>query len=150
MKKSILILGIIPAFLLAYAQQEKIVYIFPDNVEVAANKFITANGDLKRTSYFLFLHQDTEGTFKLFIPTYKPSQESYLTHCVKSSNRVAVIDKKTYSLLFDYDYRFGTRDSVNIGKYGEREGYILRTTPIFEAYTIHFRGDGTIIREGYL
>jgi len=148
MRNCVLIFISIICSLPIYSQEHKIIYIFPDNVEVAVNKFINKE-TREKTCHYLVIVKDTVDTYKLIVPSYRPSDRSHLSYYVESTNRMAIINDKQYPLLFDYDYRFGTRDTVNVGRYGERDGFILRTMPIYDAYTIHFRTDGTIIKEGY-
>ena len=137
-----------------YSQVQKIIYIFPDNVEVAVNSAINVKTK-EKVCHYLVLRKDTIDTYNLIVSYYLPSDSSSdnsgLSYRIENSDRMAVINDKQYPLLFDYDYRFGTKDAINIGEYGKRdEGFVLRTMIIYDAaYTIHFRSDGTILKEGY-
>jgi len=135
-----------------YSQENKIVYIFPDSVEIAVNEYITQERK-EKTSYYLVLSKDTANVYKLMVSSYDPSYDS--THRANVSNRVAVINDKHLPLLFDYDERFGTLDAINIGRHGERDdGYVKRSITIYDwHYTIYFIGDfkdyGTILKKGF-
>ena len=136
----------------------KIVYVFPDSVEVAVHEYITQKKWIRsyKPSYYLLLEKDTADVYRLVVLHYEPSYNP--THRANRSNRVAVINDKRLPLIFDYDELFGTVDAVNIGKFGERnEGYVKRSITIYEwPYTIYFIGGynkgrnyGKIIKRGY-
>jgi len=146
MKSKILIITFLFS-LSAYAQENKIVYVFPDSVEVAVYEYITQDSEYfikergEEVCYYLVLSKDTADVYKMLVQRYFP--KSYKSNDrVNISNRVAVINDKRLPLLFDYDELFGTVDVINMGKYGERQdGYVKRSITIRDwAYTIYFIG----------
>jgi len=137
-----------------YSQENKIVYIFPDSVEIAVNEYITQERE-EKTSYYLVLSKDTADIYRLLVLRYDPLHNP--THRANLSNRVAVINDKRLPLLFDYDELFGTVDTINIGRYGERDdGYVKRSISIYHwRYQIEFIGGynkgknyGKILKKG--
>ena len=133
------------AWLNTQQQEEKIVYVFPDSVEVAVYEYITQVSEyfIKRgeeVCYYLVLEKDTANVYRLIVQRYDPSYNP--NHRANLSNRVAVINDKRLPLLFDYDELFGTVDAINMGRYGVRnESYVKRSITIRDwAFTIYFIG----------
>jgi len=159
MKNKILFITFLFSFSV-YSQENKIVYIFPDSVEVAVNEYITQQRENTIASYYLGLSKDTTGAdilipvpqekisyylrlskdtaniYRLLVLSYDPSEP---THRASLSNRVAIINDKRLPLSFGFDEFFGTPDTIKIGKYGERNGYVSRTVTNYGGgYVIEF------------
>lgn len=142
----------IPVFLLfllahyscAYSQEsEKILYIFPDSVELRLNEYIKRQNKKEHITY-LTLSKKDEGRYYLYVTFYAKQHAHNIIFWVKSTNRYAVVGQEKYPLLFDYDYDFSTKDILNIGEYGKRDGQILKTRSIHDGFHIEFDKNGII------
>lgn len=123
---------------------EKILYVVPDDVEVQVNKYIERVKKQKEYLIYFVLSKKSDAAFRLDVVSYKEINKENVIYWVKSTNRYVVINQDKYPLLLDYDYVFSTKQPSNIGNFGEREGYILKTMPINEGYHIDFNRDGII------
>lgn len=125
---------------LSHAQKKnKIHFIFPDSVEITINNYIEEKQErASKEKYSCFLWHDSSSIYRLTILPYKKNEKSVIANWIRSSSRVAVINKRRFPLLLDYDFSFGTSDPENIGQYGERDGYVKKMNLIAHAFTITF------------
>jgi hypothetical protein len=131
-----------------YSQSSNVVYIIPDSVEVAIERQITyLKVDTTKTLVYFLLEKDDEGIYSLslFLDIMK-QQKELAGKLLKPTNRVLLINKNKYPLMFDYDFRFGTPKEDQIGTFGRREGNVLRSVLLFHGYTIYFNKLGKIIK----
>ena len=120
----------------------KIVYIFPDEVEISVSNYIDSLREKGNVFIFLKLGKKSENTYYLHVSYCSLENKESLIFWVNSTNRYAVIRNSYYPLLLDYDYDFSTKTPLSIGNYGERAGQILRTMPIYDGYSIMFTKKG--------
>lgn len=131
-----------------YSQSSNVVYIIPDSVEVAIEKQITyLKVDTTKTLVYFLLEKDDEGIYSLslFIDIMK-QQKELAGKLLKPTNRLLLINKNKYPLMFDYDFTFGTPKEDQTGTFGKREGNVLRSALLFHGYTIYFNKLGKIIK----
>ncbi|MDX1936280.1 MAG: hypothetical protein SFU21_04160 [Flavihumibacter sp.] len=114
-------------------------FVFPDSVEVTASEYVEKQ-KIKNpnTKYFCFLWYDSLSIYRLTILSYKRNEKTIVAKWIRSSNRYAVLNNEKLPLLLDYDFRFGTSDPENIGKYGERDGSVKKMNLIAHAFTVIF------------
>jgi hypothetical protein len=131
-----------------YSQSSDIVYIIPDNVEVALERQITyLKVDTTKTLVYFLLEKDDEGIYSLSLFHDIINQQEGLTgKILKLTNRVLLINKNKYPLILDYDFTFGTPKVDQIATFGSREGNIVRSVILFHGYTIYFNKLGKIIK----
>ena len=123
---------------------EKILYMLPDDVEVQASNYIKRVSKQQEYLFYFVLNKKPDTTYRLDIVHYKAESSKGLIYWVKSTNRHVVVNQERYPLLLDYDYLFSTKQPSNIGNYGEREGQILITMPIHVGFYIDFNKDGIV------
>ncbi|MDP4183837.1 MAG: hypothetical protein Q8862_01585 [Bacteroidota bacterium] len=143
-----LILTIILLFFMvsnAYPKEaKKILYIFPDDVEIKLSKYIENTNKQHEFVVYLMLSKSSDERYKLYIAFYKKKHIKNVIYWVKSTNRYVVVNQEKYPLLIDYDYDFSTSNPLNIGDYGGREGQVLRAMPFYDGYNIEFNKYGII------
>lgn len=128
-----------------YSQEHKeILYILPDNVETTLNKYLERTIKKQESHVYFVLNRMSKDKYKINVAFYSPENEKQLIYWIRVTNRYVVVNKDKYPLLLDYDYEFSTKKPHCIGKYGEREGGILKTMPIYEGYSVLFNKDGII------
>lgn len=149
MKKNILIIIFILLYYSTntYSQnKDSIIYIFPDKVEQKLYEQIKKKS-ISDCSYFEFyLQAISKDTFRI---TYSYSKGIPISYWAKNTNRFILINEHKYPLIFDYDTRFSTSEPNKIGKYGHREGTIMRHLIIYEGYNITFRENGEYVEENF-
>ncbi len=143
MKKSILfsiIFVVIVGFTTPPVNNEnRILYVFPDEVEVALNDYIKNLKKINKDFQFnLILYKEADGNYRVFVSYYEPSKRS-LTYSVlvdwpECSDRRVIINDEEYPLVFDHDYDFGTPDPLNISEFGKRDETILRVMLICDGF----------------
>jgi hypothetical protein len=147
--RNIFIVILILCHFLGHAQGRKIMYIFPDSVEVRIynhmQKELKAKQDNK---HYFFLRQDTIGLYSLTIVPFKDSDQTQILSWVNGTNRYALVNDTSYPILLDYDFRFSTPD-LRTGDFGHRDGNIRKLHLLAHGYTIYFRTNGLILKEVY-
>lgn len=123
--------------------KDSIIYIFPDKVEVKFYEYIKKE---KIDNYGFYMTNDSDQKFRVYIYKCDGINNNYWQI---NTNRYLIIKDKKYPLFFDYDTFFSTREPFEIGVYGKREGYILRSHPIFEGYSITFDKTGELLSEDW-
>ena len=122
---------------------EHINYVFPDSVEIFIDSCIR-KADNREAKFYLLLTRDT--VYKITIAEYNTKDEKNILKWVKQSNRCAVINNRSFPIIFDYDLKFAAIDPANIGELGKREGNIKRVSLMLHGITVSFKQDGTIIK----
>ncbi|WP_165020913.1 hypothetical protein [Dysgonomonas sp. ZJ279] len=146
MKKIILFFILCLSFYNSYSQEiDSIIYILPDKVEIKLNERIESM-NLPDSYEVAFSLERTDSLY------FRIGVKNYPKNSITFSNikRFCIVNDKTIPIIsFDYDYIFGTPYPNKIGKFGKREGEVLRRTVIFEGYEIIFDRLGNIHRELY-
>lgn len=148
MKKNLTVLFL---FLLMYMSlnaqnKDSLIYILPDSVELKLYEF-TKSMEASKYDCDFYLSSLGDNVYRINVSIYRIYNDDYWS---RNTNRFLVINNKKYPLSFDYDSLFGTMTKFSdIGKMGEREGYIMRTTFINEGYNITFNIKGEILKENY-
>ncbi len=149
MKKSFLIVLVFMAIAGRTAPtncNDKILYIFPDDVEIAINDYIEKYADKESLQFVLTLYKDEAGTYKVYVNSYR-TDSGNSKHCwEQATNRFAVVNNNEYPLLFDYDYDFSTTKPSEIGEYGQREGQVLKIMSINDGFYVKFSKSGICVK----
>lgn len=138
MKKYLILLLITYSVNTFSQKQDSIIYIFPDKVEQITN--------FENLNFEFYLESMNNGKFKATFTYSKNKLDSYW---VNNTNRFILIKDKKYPLVLDYDSTFSTKRPTEIGNYGQREGTILRSTFIYEGYSITFDKIGQFVEENF-
>lgn len=123
---------------------QRILYIFPDQVEKALGDYFNSLAN-NRSKYCLTLYKD-DGIYTIYVTSFTKSSRKDFLVWVKATTRVALINKNKYPVLLQEDYVFGTPDTSKVGEYGNREGRIKRLAVINEGYSVKFTKTGQIIK----
>lgn len=122
-------------------EKDSIIYIFPDKVEKLFYEYIQTYSPDETFDFHLVTRDDK---YKLFVTT--GDKNNYWGN---NTNRFILINDKKYPLTFDYDCLFSTENRFDIGQFGQREGYILRSWFIIEGYNITFDRYGFDVTESW-
>lgn len=121
----------------------KIIYIFPDEVEVKLYNYIKKT-EKKQQKVVLTLYKSDAGIYTVFVNFHKVLDNTSIASTsdkwVKITNRYVVINDMEYPLLLDYDYQFSTSKPSEIGEYGSRNGQVMRTMSINHGFFVRFSG----------
>lgn len=146
MKKSMSI--ILTFFVLSGFSQpmpdNKILYVFPDDVEVALDQHIESLPNKEDLQFVLTLCKNVDGTYEIYVNSH--STDDGIVYWERVTNRYAVINDKVYPLLFDYDYDFGAPKPSDIGTYGRREGQVQRIITCNDGFHLTFSRTGICSR----
>ncbi len=148
MKRIIILLLLIYGLNISIYSQEKdsIIYIFPDKIE---QKLYEQMKELIYTDGYdfeFYLQTLDINKFRLTYSYYKKQSFSYWGN---NTNRFILIKNKMYPLILDYDSLFSTSKPEKVGEYGDREGFILRSSFIYEGYNITFDKTGKCLSESW-
>lgn len=116
----------------------KIVYVFPDDVEVAIDQYIESFPNKRDLQFILTLYGNGDGTYEIYVNSCSMDNKNITPYWQQVTNRYAVINKGLYPLLFDYDYDFGAPKPSEIGTCGQREGQVLRIASCNEGFHLAF------------
>jgi len=122
--------------------KDSIIYILPDNIELMIFEY-TEKIDTLKYNFEFFLSRIGDEEFKINISLFKRYNDNFWYN---NTNRYILINNKRYPLILDYDSLFSTSKPVNLGKMGKREGYILRSTFIYDGFSISFNKEGKVIK----
>lgn len=131
MKKLILlILGIAFNFC-ALNAKKPIMYVVSDSIEICIGNYLKEIPSQNRIGFYIYTENNQILLSLISIPS---NSHSIIKEYIDRSNRVILINKNTYPLLFDYDFDFGTKTPIeNIGDYGNRDGSYLRARLLSES-----------------
>lgn len=130
-----------------YSQEkDSIVYIFPDKIEQKLYEQIKELISVEIYNFEFYLQTVDIDKFRL---TYSYSKKQSNNYWGNNTNRFILINKKKYPLIFDYDSLFSTNKPKEVGEYGHRDGFILRSLFIFEGYNITFDRTGKCLSEDW-
>ncbi len=124
------------------APDNKILYVFPDDVEVAIDQYIESFPNKKDLQFILTLYKNEDGTYEIYVNSCSIDNKNITPYWQQVTNRYAVINKGLYPLLFDYDYDFGAPKPSEIGTCGQREGQILRIASCNDGFHLTFSKSG--------
>lgn len=127
----------------------RILYVLPDSVEVAASVYFQhITGTAAANQFYCLLATEGNDTCAITISRYEERAKTIVNRWLSHSNRSVIINKTEYPLLTDLDFRFGLPDEKNIGQMGKRDGMIGKVEAIpHRAYTIIFKTDnGKVLR----
>lgn len=143
-KKFLLILISAIPYMVSAQKNNTIKYYFPDTVEVIINDFIKLQQPLnKKQGLYLQLEKDT-GVYKLLL--VKTDFTSRNSWWIRSTTRVAVVNKHLIPLIFDYDEAFSTGTINVVGSFGKRDGEIRKAKMIYHVPAIYFNEYGQVIK----
>ena len=125
-------------------KKDSIIYVFNDKIEKKLYEHLEQEELIGNCIFYL-----TKIDFDKYKVYLSKSNEDNIDYWELNTNRYLIVKDKKYPLLFDYDMTFSTRKPLEILAYGEREGNVLRTSPIFEGYNLTFNLMGEIITEDY-
>jgi hypothetical protein len=145
MKKIYTIIIMFTCYTIVRAQEkDSIIYIFPDKVEQLLYDYIKTYINEDADSLVFHLQNNENNTYTLFVGGALNSDDWH-----KNTNRFIMINDRSYPLIFDYDSLFGAVKKNMIGKFGEREGNVLRSLFIIEGYNITFDKYGFEVKESW-
>jgi len=139
----ILILFWVSQILTSVQNKDSIIYILPDKVEVKLSEHVEKE-NLSHFGFYL-TSMDNE-KYRIYISELNEGNKNYWQ---LNTNRYVILKNEKYPLYFDYDTFFSTRKPTEIGEYGKREGYILKSHPIFEGYNLTFDKTGKCLLEDW-
>lgn len=121
----------------------KILYVFPDDVEVAIDQYIGSLSNKEDLQFVLTLYKNEDGTYEIYVNSCSTDNENATPYYWQQiTNRYAVINRELYPLLFDYDYDFGAPTPSEIGTYGQRAGQVLRIISCNDGFHLTFSKSG--------
>lgn len=121
--------------------EERILYVFPDDVETAIDRYMESLSDSEELRFVLTLYKKTDGTYEIFVNSHDADNGGSL-YWERVTNRYAVINNRECPLLFDYDYDFGTSRPSEIGTSGERAGQVPRVISVNDGFHLTFSKQG--------
>lgn len=124
------------------APDNKILYVFPDDVEVAIDQYIESLPNKEGLQFVFTLYKNGDGTYEIYVNSCSTDDKNTIPYWHQITNRYAVINKGLYPLLFDYDYDFGAPKPSEIGTYGQREGQVLRIISCNDGFHLTFSKSG--------
>lgn len=139
MKKglSIILMGCILSGFARPVNEDRILYVFPDEVEMAIDRYMESLPNSEELRFVLTLYKNTNGTYDLYVNSHGADNGGSL-YWERITNRYAVINNREYPLLFDYDYDFGTSRPSEIGTCGERDGQVMRVMSVNDGFHLTF------------
>jgi hypothetical protein len=146
MKRSIILLVLIYSTSIYSQEKDSIIYIFPDKVEQKLYEQMKELVSIEDYNFEFYLQTVDRDKFRLTYSCYRGQSNNYW---VNNTNRFVLINGKRYPLILDYDSLFGTNKPKEVGEYGHREGFILRSLFIYEGYNITFDRAGECLSEDW-
>lgn len=126
---------------------KKILYVFPDDVEVAIDQYTESLPNKEDLQFVLTLYKNGDGTYEIYVNSCSTDRKNANPYWQQVTNRYAVINKGLYPLLFDYDYDFGTPQPSETGTYGQREGQVLRIASCNDGFHLTFSRSGICLNQ---
>jgi hypothetical protein len=124
-----------------------IYYVFPDEVEIALDRFIQKINAKKSHSFHMRLSRITDEKYRLDVNVSSDAKINGLPYLIAATNRYLLVNGKGYPLSFDYDEIFSTPKPNEIGEFGKREGFVMRNRVIHEGFYLIFNRLGLIDEE---
>jgi hypothetical protein len=118
------------------AQTSEILFYLPDSVEMKVYSYISLQKS--NAKFYCILRSEGRDTFSVSVCQYQEKDRKKLESWVFITKRRVVINRCSYPLLLDYDYRFSTPDSSNVGVYGDRANKLTRLLPIAHCFNVKF------------
>ena len=118
------------------AQSSDILFYLPDSVEINVHNYISLQKS--NAKFYCILRSEGRDTFSVSVCQYQEKDRKNLESWVFITKRRVVINKWSYPLIFDYDYRFSTLNSSNEGVYGDRVNKLIRLLPIAHCFNVKF------------
>ena len=147
MKRNFISVIAIIASTLCFGQsKEKIVYVFPDSVEICLDSCIGKIEESGLDFQFYLLLESDSSLYRLSIGRYTKGEANNILPWIKQSNRYAVVNNRSLPLIFDYDLNFSTKWGDKIGNFKEREGEVSRVKLLLHGITIFFNNYGKIVK----
>ncbi|KXB43158.1 hypothetical protein HMPREF1870_01308 [Bacteroidales bacterium KA00344] len=127
MKRAIFIFVLFLIKTVTYSQNYKINYFVSDSAEIQINKYIKKMKISPKEELCVYIHLCNPNIQLYFLRVLK-NDSSSVSRLAQLSNRYLIIEQKSYSIIFDYDFILGTMTPLEeIGLYGYREGTIKKS-----------------------
>ncbi|RAI97583.1 hypothetical protein LX64_05091 [Chitinophaga skermanii] len=131
------------------AQTASLQYVLPDSVEVHVNKYLSVALQENPSNYKTYcLLEKNDSAYSFTIVFYTNSQQLDINNWLKT-NRVVLINDKTYPVVLDYDIAFLPTDDVkDYGTLGKRGHVNVKIFGVGASnYNIQFNLHGRIFYE---
>lgn len=146
MKPIIVLLALIYSVSIYSQEKDSIIYIFPDKVEQKLYEQIKKVISLESFNFKFYLQTISKDEFRI---AYSYEKEPSKNYWINNTNRFILIKNEKYPLILDYDSLFSTNNPKDIGEYGHREGYVLKSLFLFDGYNITFDKEGECLFEDW-